>query len=230
MGIGMSAESERAIATGRYPAIMNPLSFSEESQTDGPAFLFDFDGTLTREELLPLLADEIGLGGIRDLTARTMQGELNFDQSFRMRVNMLADVSLSTVAEIVLAVPLQPQLMDWICERRDRCWIVTGNLDCWVAPWLDEWGLRGFSSTSILENGRVGIAPRGILDKTTVLRCFPNNPTTMVGDGANDAGIVRQSNFGIAAQFVHTAPDLLLSSADCIVNEEGALCRILSRL
>jgi phosphoserine phosphatase len=209
---------------------MTAASFAEPAEIDGPVFLFDFDGTLTRVELLPILADEVGLAGIHELTERTIRGELNFEESFRMRVNMLADVPLSTVSEIVEAIPVQERLMEWICERKERCWVVTGTLDCWVAPWLDKWGLRGFASSSIVQGGRVGIAPRGIIDKPTVLRNFSNNATTMVGDGANDAGIIRESDFGIAAQLVHGVPDLLISSADCVVNEEVALCRILSRL
>jgi HAD superfamily phosphoserine phosphatase-like hydrolase len=203
---------------------------NHQTDIDSPVFLFDFDGTLTTEELLPLLADEIGLEGIRDLTERTMQGELAFEESFRQRVELLAEVPLATVAEIVLAVPLHERLMEWISERREQCWIVTGNLDCWVAPWLAKWDLRGYTSTSTYLDGRVGIAPNGILDKVTVLKDFTGRRTTMVGDGANDAGIVRESDFGIAAQLVHTVPALLLASADCVVNDEGALCRILSRL
>ncbi|HEY0258748.1 MAG TPA: HAD-IB family phosphatase [Lacisediminihabitans sp.] len=197
---------------------------------DGPVFLFDLDGTLTREELLPLLADEIGLGGMRELTDRTMQGEYGFDQSFRMRVDMLRDVPLDVVAEIVRSVPVNEQLMGWISERKERCWVVTGNLDCWVEPWLDKWGLRGFTSTSMLTTSGIGIAPGGVLDKATVLPQFSSNFTAMAGDGANDAGIVMGADFGIGVQIIHTIPDLLLSAADCVVNSEGALCRILSRL
>jgi HAD superfamily phosphoserine phosphatase-like hydrolase len=192
-------------------------------------FLFDFDGTLTTEELLPLIADELGLDDIRELTARTMRGELEFEESFRRRVELLAEVPRETVAGIVLAVPLQERLMDWIGERPDRCWIVTGNLDCWVAPWLERWGLRGFASTSVAVDGHVTVAPGGVLDKTTVLRHFVDNPTVMVGDGANDAGIIREADFGVAAQFVHSVPEMLRLAADCVVNEEEALCRILSR-
>jgi soluble P-type ATPase len=99
-----------------------------------------------------------------------------------------------------------------------------------VSPWFKKWGLRGFTSASELVDGKVRIADHGILDKVTALEQFPGNLTTMAGDGANDAGIVRAADFGIAVQLIHTVPALLLSSADCVVNDERTLCRILSRL
>lgn len=194
------------------------------------AYLFDLDGTLTREELLPKIAQVASLPDIEDLTRRTMAGEIPFQQSFRQRVAMLSRVSTELVAETILSVPVHLQLMEWIQEHRDEVWIVTGNLDRWVEPWLRRWGLRGFSSRSEVNDGVISIPRGGILEKASVLSKFSGLRTVMTGDGANDAEIVRAADFGIAAQLVHSAPEVLVESADCVVNSEEGLCRVLSRL
>jgi len=194
------------------------------------AYLFDLDGTVTTEELLPKIARAADLPDIDELTRRTMAGEIPFQESFRRRVSMLSRVPVEVVAEIILAVPVHQQLMAWIQERRDQVWIVTGNVDRWVQPWLDHWGLRGFASTSAIVDGALTLPTGGILEKASVLSQFTGRMRVMTGDGANDAEIVRAADFGIASQLVHAAPEVLVESADCIVNDEEALCRVLSRL
>ncbi|MFT4284218.1 MAG: HAD-IB family phosphatase [Protaetiibacter sp.] len=192
-------------------------------------YLFDLDGTLTRQELLPLIAQRAGVSGMAELTRRTVAGEIPFRESFRRRVEMLADVPVELVAEVVLGVPVHEQLMAWVLERREHCRVVTGNLDCWVGPWLRHWGLEGYTSRSRVEDGRVSLEVGGILEKASVLAEFDGYRTAMVGDGANDAELVRDADLGIAAQLVHTAPEVLIECADVIVNDEETLCRILSR-
>ena len=50
-------------------------------------FLFDLDSTITRQEILPTIAEEFGVfEEMRALTERTMRGELPFKQSFLQRV------------------------------------------------------------------------------------------------------------------------------------------------
>jgi len=200
---------------------------SEDAPT---AYLFDFDGTLTREELLPRIAEQADVPEMADLTRRTVAGEIPFRESFRRRVEMLAEVPVDVVAAIVADVPVHERLMEWIVEHRDVCWVVTGNLDCWVGPWLDDWGLRSYTSKAVVRDGRATLLAGGILEKASVLSDFAGWRTVMVGDGANDAELVRDVDFGIATQLVHPAPEVLIECADCIVNDEETLCRILSRL
>jgi phosphoserine phosphatase len=147
-----------------------------------------------------------------------------------MRVEMLSTVPVELVAEVILSLPVHEQLMSWIGERRDDVRVVTGNVDRWVQPWLDHHDLVGYSSKSEMVDGTLRLATDGILEKSTVLADFVGVRTVMVGDGANDAQIIRDADYGIASQLIHAAPEVVLESADCIVNSEEALCRVLSRL
>ena len=192
-------------------------------------FLFDFDGTVTQVELLPLIGKQVGLfTELENLTLRTMQGEIPFDQSFLHRVNLLSSIRLSDIQEIILQAPVFEILLDWIKFHRNDCAIVTGNLDLWIQPWLDLHNLKGFSSEGLeLDNTYV---VKKILRKETVLENYPNSKTVMIGDGANDARIMELSSLGIATELSHKIAPILWEHADYVVKDENILCRILTQL
>ncbi|MCD2452745.1 HAD-IB family phosphatase [Methylicorpusculum oleiharenae] len=192
-------------------------------------YLFDLDGTLISTELLPVIGAELGVfDEINELTKATMAGEVPFDQSFRHRVELLADVPIERVAEIILAQPVHEELMEWVLAKRDSCCVVTGNLDCWVNPWLKKHGLRGFTSTSDITSGRLKVTT--VLHKASVLSYFPGFKSIFIGDGANDSEIMRSADISIACSLIHPASQVLLEVADYLVMEESSLCRLLSRL
>ncbi len=193
------------------------------------AFLFDLDGTLTSVELLPLIARELGLEAeIRQITDDTVAGKRSFDESFRMRVELLGSVPVERVAEIVRNVPVHEELMAWIQENRSRVWIVTGNLDCWVKGWLDQHDLASYTSTAQIVDGKVQVDK--ILRKESVLVDFEGLTTVMVGDGANDAQLIADATVGVGAALVHPVPRVVMEVADFIAMEEVTLCRTLQRL
>ena len=70
-------------------------------------FLFDLDATITKEEILPALARQVGLEEeMQELTERTMRGELPFKSSFLARVDMLKSIPVSRAADIIEQTPL----------------------------------------------------------------------------------------------------------------------------
>ena len=61
-------------------------------------FAFDLDGTVTKEEILPLLARELGLESeMRILTDLTLNGTIEFHQSFILRVAILKAIPISRI-------------------------------------------------------------------------------------------------------------------------------------
>lgn len=196
----------------------------------GDIFLFDLDGTITKSELLPLIGKKLGLHDeLEVLTFQTMQGTIPFKESFKKRVEILSEIPISMVQEIILGAECFPELLDWVRKNRSRSYIVTGNLDIWIRPWLEKHGLRGYSSKASILDGKVRLEK--ILDKETVLFDFDSSHRTiMVGDGANDSEIMARSSLAIVSQMVHSAPPLLLKHANYVIRDEVALCRLLDRL
>ncbi len=77
-------------------------------------FLFDLDSTITRQEILPTIAREVGVyEQMSKLTESSMRGEIPFKQSFLQRVELLKQVPVSQVQDIVAHIDLNERLVDF---------------------------------------------------------------------------------------------------------------------
>lgn len=192
-------------------------------------FLFDFDGTISREEMLPFIARKTNLTAeISKLTEDTIQGKIPFVESFLKRVKILEQIPLHIIQNIFLEAPVNLRLLSWIKAHRELCFVVTGQLNIWILPWLEMHGLKGFYSEASVTTK--GIQINKILDKSAVASNFLGRDIVMVGDGANDAMLMEIAKIGIGTEIVHKVPEMIWEVADLVVWEEEALCRILSRL
>ena len=105
-----------------------------------PLFAFDLDSTITRCELLPLLAREAGLEAEMALrTERCMRGEISFEADFPARVGMLRALPLRRAQEIAAEIPLNAALADFLRAHAGRSMILTGNLDVWICLLYTSW-------------------------------------------------------------------------------------------
>ena len=194
-----------------------------------PIFLFDFDGTISKKEMLPLIAMKTNLEAqISMLTEDTIQGKIPFEESFLKRVKLLEKIPLQIVQNIFIEAPVNLKLLSWIKAHRELCFVVTGQLDIWIKPWLQKHELIGFSSEASVT--AEGIKVNKIIDKSAVASNFEDREIVFIGDGANDASLMEKANIGIGTEIVHKVPEMIWQTVDLVVWEEEALCRILSRL
>ncbi len=192
-------------------------------------YLFDLDGTITKEELLPRIGTLNGTSELLESATReAMLNSEGFPKSFVERVNLLSEIPLDHVQSIVDTVPILENLMQWIQSNNQNVYLVTGNLDIWLEKFLKRYKLKAFTSKAILRDGKVYVTE--ILDKVQVLRNFTTNEVVYVGDGSNDVEIMQNSDIGILTEIVHKAPTSLWNVADFAVKDEDALCKLLSRL
>lgn len=195
-------------------------------------FLFDLDATITKVEILPSLAEQVGIAQqMAELTEKTMRGELPFKSSFLMRVDMLKSIPVSTVSKIVAQTPLHEKLAAFIAENRERCYIVTGNLDVWIEALIAKIGLpmtHCFCSAGSVENDTL-ISVNSVLDKALIVQQFVQ-PIVAVGDGSNDAEMVQMAEVGIGFGSVRPIAYSLMCNATHVVYDEDRLCAFLKTL
>jgi phosphoserine phosphatase len=190
-------------------------------------FLFDLDGTITREEILPIIAREIGLEReIAELTARTMAGELPFESSLRRRAEILSSVPVSEVRAIVAGVDVDPQIEAFLQENAARCTIVTGNLDVWISDLVARLGVDCRSSVAHVEGDRL-VGLQSVMDKATVAQEF-DGAICAIGDGSNDLGIMAAAELSVAYGGVHAPAAALFDVATHVVYDPQRLCALLS--
>ena len=195
-------------------------------------YCFDLDGTITAQEILPLIAAEVDLyDEIQALTEATIKGVLPFNSSFRLRCKLLSDVPISRVNKIVSKVPLFPSVLEFIQSQPDNCYVITGNLDVWVSGLLDRIGARCYSSTADFKGDQLlGVAH--IIDKGEAVKALRSQYDRIVaiGDGVGDLTMFESSDVKIAFGGVHPPIEAVLKSSDLVCGSEQALMSALRGL
>lgn len=197
----------------------------------GALFVFDLDSTITRCELLPEIARSISIEvELAAMTERDMQHTGSFRDGFLQRVSMLKDVPLTRAKKIAADVPVHEEMARFIRQNASRCLILTGNLDVWIEPLIDRLGMNGRCACShaVVDGNRV-LGVRAVLDKGDVALNLPR-PFVAIGDGNNDAVMLRTADFGIGFGGVHALSEEVRRAADMLVNSEADLCTILNEL
>lgn len=195
-------------------------------------FLFDLDATVTRIEILPALAEQVGLlDEMRELTEKTMRGELPFKNSFLSRVEMLKTIPVSKVAGIVENIPLNEEIVKFISENSEDCYIATGNIDVWIEKLINRIELpmsHCLCSTASVQDDKL-VSVNSVLDKGMAVKQFVR-PVVAIGDGSNDAEMIRLAEVGIGFGGVRPVAYSLMSNATHVVYDEKRLCNFLRTL
>lgn len=194
-----------------------------------PFFAFDLDGTITAREILPVLAEELGLGPeFALLTRLTMRGGMDFAASLRLRFAALRQIPLAAVHGIMEKIPLDPDIERFIQLHAKRCAVVTGNVDVWVRPLAERLGCAFITSESAEENGALRLV--SVLDKGKAVRALAREGKKViaVGDGANDIPMFKEAHAGIAYGGVNAPPPELIAKASRTVYSGKELAALLS--
>lgn len=195
-------------------------------------FLFDLDGTVTSEETLPIIANHFNcVEQISELTAKTVQGNVPFIESFIRRVNILGAYSVSETTRLLSEVPLYPAIAKFIEEHKEDCVIVTGNLTCWCEGLFKKIGCQCYGSEALCEDDKV-VKLKTILRKEQIVDQYKSLGETVVfiGDGNNDLEAMRHANISIATGLTHNPAQSLMSICDYVIFNEQALVRQMRQL
>ena len=188
-------------------------------------FLFDMDSTITQKEVLPEVSKRIGkLEEMRRLTEATMRGEIPFRTSF------LSDISVAEVNQVVSEIPLNPYIAEFIEQNRDRCYVVTGNLDVWISGLMKKLKMENhcYCSKADVINDRISKVV-SVADKELMVRQFVQ-PMVVIGDGDNDSGMARMADIAIGFGGVRPIAQSLLRNADFAFYEDKRCAEFLWKL
>ncbi len=191
--------------------------------------VLDVDSTLIRDEVIELIADEVGRGGeVAAITARAMAGELDFEQSLRARVALLAGAEVDALDRAAARVRLTPGARTLVGTLRRLGYtvaLVSGGFDHVVTPIATLLGIdHAVANRLEVVDGRLtGGLVGPILDRAgkarelrriAELERIPLEQTVAIGDGANDLDMIAAAGLGVA----FNAKPVVRAAADTSLN------------
>ena len=183
------------------------------------ALLADMDSTMIGQECIDELADMAGVGDrVKEITARAMNGELDFEGALRERVALLKGLD-SAVIETVLRdrITLTPggrELIATMKAEGGRTVLVSGGFTAFTGHVAASLGFdENRANTLLVEGGALtGRVAEPILGRDAKIAALKETAAGMgvtpaeimaVGDGANDLGMLKLAGAGVA---LHAKP------------------------
>lgn len=195
-------------------------------------YCFDLDGTITAQEILPLMAAELNLyDEISALTVATINGLIPFEQSFKLRCKLLSEIPIGKVQEITSNIKLNEIIVDFIKQNKNDSYVITGNIYEWIKPIAEKLGCKIFCSQGKFVNDKLHSLEM-ILDKGEAVKLLKKNGEKIisVGDGMGDVLMFQESDLSVAFGGVHEPIETLLKVSNYLVYDEVSLCRLLKTL
>jgi len=181
----------------------------------------DMDSTMIQQECIDELADEAGVGThVAGITARAMNGELDFEAALRERVGLLKGLSESVIAEVIRdRITLMPggrELLATMKANGAYAALVSGGFTTFTGAIA---GVLGFdenrANTLQIAAGKLtGEVAEPILGKAAKVQALEEISARLgltpeqaiaVGDGANDLGMLGLAGAGVA---LHAKPSV----------------------
>lgn len=187
----------------------------------------DMDSTLIKIEIIDELARIIGADTahqVAELTRRTMDGELNFEQSLKKRVRLLAGMRQATLEQVANKLPLSEGATVLFTQLKKLGYhtaIISGGFDFFAHALQSRLGIDTVHANCLeIRNGALtGYLQGPIIDgegKAERLRALALDlgiameQSIAVGDGANDIPMLSAAGLSIA---FHPRPMLLRSAS-----------------
>ena len=189
--------------------------------------LADMDSTMIQQECIDELAAEAGVGPrVADITARAMNGELDFNEALTERVGLLRGLPESVIEKVlderITLMPGGYELVSTMKANGGYAALVSGGFTAFTTRIA---AILGFdehrANTLLVADGKLTGAP-GLpilgkaakvtaLEEITARLGIGETDVLAVGDGANDLGMLTRAGTGVA---LHAKPSV---QAECDV-------------
>jgi phosphoserine phosphatase len=181
--------------------------------------LADMDSTMIRQECIDELADAAGVGDrVKEITARAMNRELDFEAALRERVGLLKGLPVSVIdtvlTERIKLMPGGPALLATMKAKGAYTALVSGGFTAFTQAIAARLGFDEHRANTLpVENGVLtGVPGEPILGQQakvdalvdiTARLGLAETDVLAVGDGANDLGMLGRAGTGVA---LHAKP------------------------
>jgi phosphoserine phosphatase len=183
--------------------------------------LADMDSTMIQQECIDELADMAGVGPrVAAITARAMNGELDFEGALMERVGLLAGLPVSVIdqvlAERITYMPGGAVLIATMKANGGHAALVSGGFTAFTAAVAQALGFDENRANTLLAEGGVLTGQVGMpilgkqakvdaLEQITARLGIAEADVIAVGDGANDLGMLHRAGAGVA---LHAKPSV----------------------
>lgn len=183
--------------------------------------LADMDSTMIQQECIDELADVAGVGArVKEITARAMNGELDFEGALTERVGLLKGLPESVIRKVIderlSFTPGAQALIATMKANGAYCALVSGGFTAFTGYVAETLGFdENRANTLLIADGVLTGAPaRPILGREAKVQAFHDiserlglspDEVMAVGDGANDLGMLHLAGAGVA---LHAKPSV----------------------
>ena len=188
--------------------------------------LADMDSTMIGQECIDELADEAGVGAyVAGITARAMNGELEFEEALRERVALLKGLDESVIAKVLAAritfTPGGRELISTMKRNGGHAALVSGGFTAFTTHVAQALGFDEHRANALqIADGKLtGTVADPILGREAKVAALDEisarlgiSPAEVmaVGDGANDLGMLGRAGAGVA---LHAKPSVAAQCA-----------------
>ncbi|MCD2258790.1 phosphoserine phosphatase SerB [Psychroserpens luteolus] len=174
---------------------------------------FDMDSTLIQTEVIDKLAELAGVGDeVKAITESAMQGEIDFNESFKKRMKLLKGLSEDVLHDLAVNLPITKgakRLIDTLRSYGFKTAILSGGFTYFGNYLKEELGMDYVYANQLeikdgkLTGGYIGDIVDGnkkadYLKEIAKKEGIDIGQTIAVGDGANDLPMLNLAGLGIA--------------------------------
>jgi phosphoserine phosphatase len=218
-----SIENRLRQARGDLPIdiVVQPRAFRRKR-----LFLADMDSTMIGQECIDELADFAGLKDhVAGITERAMRGEIAFEPALRERVALLKDMPVSVVDEVlakrIIPTPGGRELVATMRANGAYTCLISGGFTLFTNAVAARIGFQENRANELLvRDGKfTGEVREPVLGRAAKLATLieltesfdlDDIDTLVVGDGANDLGMIEAAGLGVA---YHAKPAVAAAAA-----------------
>lgn len=205
-------EAEKAARAALRNAPVDVIALPNAPNRRKKALVADMESTIIRNEMLDELAILAEIGEqVAEITAKAMNGELDFYAAIRERVALLRGQPAAMLEEAGKRIRLMPGAQALVATLKNHgvhCALVSGGFDYYTKPIAEQLGFdEQQANHMIIENDAIAGIAEPILGREAKLEALQRvaaergidvKDCMTVGDGANDLAMLGAAGMGVA--------------------------------